>query len=184
MARYDGGWTLTLVAIMSLPVSPPCVIFLNGPVNAGKSTVGPLVAARLSQAVWLDGDDHGADPSLPLADQWEAAHRRIEAAIAALTEGTLVVGYPMDLALYERLHEKADKAGARLLVVTLSPPLEVALSDRGARVLTDAERARVAQMYDEGYQARPFSDMLLNTARLSPDECADDIVALAANVGR
>ncbi|MDQ8034219.1 shikimate kinase [Bordetella genomosp. 1] len=169
---------------MNLPVSAPCVIHLNGPINAGKSTIGPRVAALLPQGVWIDGDDLAGPDDLPREAQWEQAHARLAEAIAALRVGTLVLGYPMDQALYERLHAAAQEAGARLLVVTLSPPLDVALSDRGERRLTPEERARVAEMYEQGYPSRPFSDLVLNTARLSPDECAEDIVALAATAGR
>jgi hypothetical protein len=51
--------------------------------------------------------------------------------------------------------------------------VEVALTDRGERKLTPAERARILEMYEEGYHARPFSDAVLDTAGLTPHQSAE-----------
>lgn len=48
------------------------------------------------------------------------------------------------------MREASTKRGARLFVVTLAPPLEVVLQDRGTRVLENDERARIREMYEEG----------------------------------
>lgn len=62
---------------------------------------------------------------------------------------------------YERLLAVARAREARLLVITLAPPVEVALGDRGNRKLDDAERARISEMYAEGYHQRAFSDLII-----------------------
>ncbi|EPZ89745.1 hypothetical protein K562_20759 [Burkholderia cenocepacia] len=49
-----------------------------------------------------------------------------------------------------------------------------------ARALTDWERNRIAEMYREGYAARPFSEMVLDTSAATPDACAARIARQVA----
>jgi len=149
------------------------VIHLNGPINSGKSSVGRALADLLPHAVFIDGDDHDAPDDAPLSTRIRVALRRIETQIAEATGDYLIVAYPLDQAHYNQLHAASERRGARLLVLTLAPPLEVALSDRGSRRLTAGERERIIEMYEEGYQARAFSYAVLDTAGLTPEQSAE-----------
>lgn len=149
------------------------VIHINGPINSGKSTLSRALAGSLPEASFIDGDDHDAPDDAPLGVRIEAALRRIEMEIATEQGRYLVVAYPLDGADYERLKAAADMRGARFLVLTLAPPLEVALTDRGQRALSSEEKRRIVEMYDEGYHARPFSDLTLDTSRLGLPECIE-----------
>ena len=143
------------------------VIHINGPINSGKSTLGRALADSLSGASFVEGDDHDAPENAPLGVRIEAALRRIEMEIATGQGRYLVVAYPLDNADYERLKAASDRRGARFLVLTLAPPLEVALTSRGQRALSSEEKRRILEMYDEGYHARAFSDLVLDTSQLS-----------------
>ena len=149
------------------------VIHLNGAINSGKSSVGRALSRLLPGAVFIDGDDHDAPGDAPLATRIQAALQRIEAHIADAACPYLIVAYPLDQETYERLSAATARRGARFLVLTLAPPLTVALTDRGARTLTSRERARIIEMYDEGYHARPFSDVVLDTSGLTPEQSAE-----------
>jgi hypothetical protein len=146
------------------------VIHINGPINSGKSTLGRVLADSLPEASFTDGDDHDAPNDAPLSVRVETALRRIKMKIAAGQGRYLVVAYPLDNADYERLKAATDRRGARFLVLTLAPPLEVALTNRGQRALSSEEKHRIIEMYDEGYHARPFSDLILDTSLLSLPE--------------
>jgi hypothetical protein len=143
------------------------VIHINGPINSGKSTLGRALADSLSEASFVDGDDHDAPDDAPLSVRIEAALRRIETEIATGKGRYLVVAYPLNGADYERLKTASDKREARFLVLTLAPSLEVALTNRGQRALSSEEKRRIVEMYDEGYHARSFSDLVLDTSLLS-----------------
>jgi hypothetical protein len=149
------------------------VIHLNGPINSGKSSVGLALAGLLPGAVFIDGDEHDAPDDAPLDTKIQAALRRIETQIEEATADYLIVAYPLDHEHYNQLQAASKRRGARLLVLTLAPPLEIALSDRGARKLTPSERERISEMYEEGYQARAFSDAVLDTAGLTPEQSAN-----------
>jgi hypothetical protein len=158
------------------------VVHINGPINSGKSTLGRALAASLPEASFIDGDDHDAPDDAPLDVRIEAALRRIEAEIATKQGRYLVVAYPLDDVDYERLKAATDRYGARFLVLTLAPPLEAALTNRGQRALSSEEKRRIVEMYDEGYHARPFSDLVLDTSLLSlPESIGKARVALLAS---
>ena len=81
--------------------------------------------------------------------------------IAEKRRSFLVIAYPLRSEDFLLLAEASAKRGARLFVVTLAPPMELVLQDRGARKLEEEERARIREMYDEGYAGRDFSDMIV-----------------------
>ena len=149
------------------------VIHINGSINSGKSTLGHALADSLPEAAFIDGDDHDASDDAPLAVRIGAALRRIEVEIATGQGRHLVVAYPLDDADYERLKAASGRRGARFLVLTLAPPLEVAFTNRGQRSLSSEEKCRIVEMYDEGYHARPFSDLVLDTSLLSLSESVE-----------
>lgn len=148
------------------------VIHLNGPINSGKSSVGRALADLLPEAAFIDGDDHDAPDDASLPARIQAALDRIEIQIGKATGAYLIVAYPLDQTHYDRLRVATERRGACFIVLTLAPPLEVALSDRGVRKLTHGERERIIEMYTEGYQARAFSDAVLDTAGLTPEQTA------------
>lgn len=133
------------------------VICINGSINSGRSTVGRALAARLGVR-FIEGDDHDAH-ELPFEEMIVAAVERLARVIEAADE-RLVVAYPLRDQDFAVLDEAARKRGAELVVVTLAPPLEVALTQRGERVLDDGERERIRKMYAEGYNAREFSALV------------------------
>lgn len=87
--------------------------------------------------------------------------RRREAALA----------YPLRPEDFLLVQEASKIRGARPFVVTLAPPIDVVLKDRGARKLSEEERARIREMYEEGYAGRDFSDMVVTDIE-SPDAVA------------
>jgi hypothetical protein len=159
------------------------VIHLNGPINSGKSSVGLALADLLPNGIFIDGDDHNAPDDAPLGIRIQFAMQRIEAQITKAEGDYLIVAYPLDQAHYRRLQAATERRGARLLVLTLAPPLEVALSDRGDRKLTPGERKRIIEMYEEGYQAGAFSTAVFDTAGLTPAQSAQQIADVVLATG-
>ncbi|MBB3017470.1 energy-coupling factor transporter ATP-binding protein EcfA2 [Microvirga lupini] len=140
------------------------VVHINGPINSGKSTLGRALAGSLPDAAFVDGDDHEAADDAPLAVRIETALSRIEAEIVKAQGRYFVVAYPLEEADHPWLKRVAERRGARLLVLTLAPPLDVALTERGTRKLSSEEKSRIVEMYEEGYHARSFSNLVLDTS--------------------
>lgn len=155
------------------------IICVNGPINAGKSTVALRLAGLLPGAAFVEGDDHDAPDGAGLDTIIAGALARIEALIAAAA-GTLVIAYPLRPQDHARLAAAAARRGARLVTATLAPPMAVALADRGGRTLSAEERERIVEMYAEGYAAPAFSDIVLDNAVLTPDQAAAAIARALA----
>lgn len=147
------------------------VICLNGPINAGKSTIGGVLAGMLPDAEFIEGDDHGIPEGVPFQEMIERATAWLAGRIGETQRSFLVIAYPLRPEDFILLQEASAKRGARLFVVTLAPPMELVLKDRGERKLDDEERARIREMYEEGYASRDFSDMIVTDVQ-SPDAMA------------
>ena len=137
------------------------IVVVMGVTGAGKTTVGKALAAAIGDAAFIDGDDNGLPDGAPLEVIIEAGLRRLSSEIAANPAHVLVLAYPLRAADHARLEAAADAAGRRLWTVTLAPPIEVVLGDRGDRRLDDGERGRIGEMYAEGYHDRAFSDLTI-----------------------
>lgn len=153
------------------------VLAINGPINSGKSTLGRSLAEMLPDARFIDGDEHDLSAMPPGPQKWAAAIAHIEHQVEAAEGSYLVVAYPLNCGDFERLRAVCQKRAARLVVVTLNPPLETALSHRGGRKLTPWEKMRIVEMYQEGYQAQTFSNLFVDTSCCVPLDCAKAIVS-------
>lgn len=134
------------------------VVWLNGTVGSGKSTVGAALAKLLPAARFLDGDDLAGPRHLPNSVRWAMALNALLAAV--IRPGYfrwLVVAYPLDSSGFLRLRTACASARRRLLVVNLDVPSAMTLRGRGDRTLTVAERARVREMRSKGYHRRSFA---------------------------
>lgn len=138
--------------------------------------MGRRLAGLLPGAAFVEGDDHGAPDDADLDTVIAVALARVEALVAS-AGGDLVIAYPLRRQDHARLAAAAGRRGARLYVATLAPPMAVALGDRGGRPLSAAERARIVEMYAEGYAGPVFSDLVLDNAGLTPDQTAAAIAA-------
>lgn len=138
------------------------VVWLNGTIGCGKSTVGAAVASLLPASKFLDGDDLAGPRHLPNPVRWNMA---LDALLSAVVRPRrfrwLIVAYPLDTAGFLRLRATCAKAQRSFTVVNLDVPLPMTLRGRGGRALTVAERARVRIMRSKGYHRRPFATATL-----------------------
>lgn len=152
------------------------IVFFNGPIGAGKSSLGRAVAERLGGA-FLEGDDF-ADHDKPwYASILQTSRKIAEAALAALVQQSLVVvAYPLGRTTHLYFRRRLEDAGHRLVVVTLRASLESIVHPGRGRAFSPDETARIAEMLVQGYADRSFSDLIADTDRASFDDTVDEIV--------
>src|SRR5258708_1729418 len=123
-------------------------IFLSGPINAGKSTVGRLLSQSIPESVFIDGDDL-APMGVPLAQKIPVVSRRLVEAVAehARLRRLVVAAYPVSREDWRVVVGDMTSRELQGQFVTLAPRIEVALSERGGRVLDDWEMRRIPEMY-------------------------------------
>lgn len=138
------------------------IIFINGSINSGKSTVGRILAKELGFE-FVEFDDIRSTIPEPNIDK--ALPLVFEKGIELLntlhkSNKSVIVAYPLSLKNYNLLKE-------RLLtipkVITLSPRLEVVLKDRGERKLLESERERIKYHYKIGINNPSFGDIIDNS---------------------
>jgi shikimate kinase len=181
---------MTLLAQSETQSAPPRRIVLTGFMGSGKSTVGPLLAARLGWS-FLDVDDViEAEAGVPIAEIFarygESYFRRLEhETIARLNSGDALV-----LALGGGAIE--DSATRSLLLTapgTLLVHLEVELATtlarcRGTEHLRPilADQANLASRYQRRLPLYRMAHVSIPVDALTPDEVVNAIL-LAARLG-
>ena len=159
------------------------ILNINGPVNAGKSTVSKILVNRLPKAVFIEVDELMSDAEqealgLSLQAGWRERHKRLNAKLTAFKKSqeyeTVIFAYPIADNTYQDWKSMEDDK-TRFMNITLAPSLEVCLKNRGTRELTDWEKNRIREMYQEGYQKRPYSDFIINNENQAPEETAEVI---------
>lgn len=138
------------------------IIFINGSINSGKSTVGRLLAKELEYE-FVEFDDIRNTISEPDIDK--ALPLVFEKGIELLntlhkSNKSVIVAYPLSLKNYNLLRSKLLITPK---VITLSPRLEIVLKDRGERILDEAERERIKYHYKIGINNPSFGDIIDNS---------------------
>ncbi|KKP79957.1 MAG: hypothetical protein UR80_C0043G0005 [Parcubacteria group bacterium GW2011_GWB1_35_5] len=155
------------------------IIFLNGSINAGKSTVAKILAKKLSNTAVVEID------SLREMIDWmpidQAISINLENAVSVIKNFTkkglnVVVPYPLSQNNYDYVVSELKDINIKTYFFTLAPKLDKILTNRGDRELNNKERERIKHHYDIGIQNPSFGIIIDNTDQ-SPEETADYILA-------
>ncbi len=165
------------------------ILNINGPINAGKTTVSKILARQMENAVFIEVDDLLSEAEqtalgLSMVDGWAERQKRLNARLVAYKMSrqydTVIFAYPIGENSYREWAALADE-NTRFLNVTLAPTLEKCVTNRGKRSLTDWEISRIKEMYAQGYHHRPYADLIVNNDAQTPDETARVIMDFVAH---
>lgn len=157
------------------------VILINGPINAGKTTVSKAIARLLPNTAHVEVDDLGEFVRwMPLAQSIPLNLENAAAVTSVFVRHGLnvVVSYPLSANDHAFLLERLSGLGRPVHTFNLAVPLEVLLADRGERLLEERERRRILEMRREGLLSPPFGVTVDNHGQ-PPDETAHRVLALA-----
>jgi len=153
------------------------VILVSGSVNAGKTTVSRLLARRIPRAAHVEVDALRAFvPWMPLEESIPLNLRNATAVARHCLEASLhvVIDYPLGAEHHARLTRDLGDLADAVHGFVLSPPLAVALRDRGRR-LDDGERERIRVLYRQGFHDPGFGIAIDNGAQ-TPEETVAEIL--------
>jgi adenylate kinase family enzyme len=154
------------------------IILLNGSINAGKTTVSKRLCELLPRAAHVEVDSlRDFIGWMPLE---ESIPINIEAAIAVtkvfVRQGLNVVfSYPLRPEDYEVILREFGELQVPVHCVTLRPRLEVSLTNRGTRQLTEWERSRIQYHYETRLND-PGIGIIIDNSSQSPNETAHEIL--------
>lgn len=159
------------------------ILNINGPINAGKSTVSKLLQQKLDNAIFIEVDELMSEAEekelgLSMREGWRERLRRLDKMLAkAKTENHayIIFAYPMDEENYQRWHKFADKT-TRFVSITLAPRLEICLQNRGKRTLTEWEQSRIKQMYEADFHKPQHADLIIDNSEQTPKATAQAVI--------
>lgn len=147
------------------------LVYINGSINSGKSTVGRLLAENLPGTVHIEVDElrHFAD-CLSLAEA--CPYCVVDTAMLTrnwLSRGfNVVVTWPISHRDYAAFEREAQDARVSIHAFTLRPPLQVAISNRG-RQLSQRERNRIREQYRSSH-IEPGIGTVIDNGSQTPEE--------------
>lgn len=154
------------------------IIFLNGSINAGKSTVSKILSKKIANSALVEID------ALREMIEWmpidQAVPINLENAISVISNFTkkglnVIVPYPLSQKNYEYVLENLKGFDVKLYFFTLAPKIEVSLTNRGNRELNDWERERIKHHYNIGITNPEFGEVIDNSEQ-TPEETANYIL--------
>lgn len=153
------------------------VILINGSINSGKTTVSYELKRLLPRTAHIEVDDLRnfidwieLEESVPLNLKNTLAVGKV-----FLEYGlNVVISYPLSLEDYEFLKEGFNSYS--VYCFTLCPPLEIAITNRGSRELTEKEVKRIPYHYESGISNPEYESILIDNSDETPVKTALQIV--------
>ncbi len=154
------------------------IIFINGSINSGKSTVSKILAKRLNNTVILEID------VLRKFIHWLP----LEKSIPINLENTclliknfvkhnmnVIVPYPISQKNYDLIMKHLNKLKTKIYFFTLDPSVNIALTNRGNRKLSVWEKNRIKHHYKIGIHKPSFGE-IINNSNDKPETTAEKII--------
>lgn len=155
------------------------ILFLNGSINAGKSTVAKLLAKELSNTALVEIDAfHEMIIWMPIGESVPLNLGNAVSVIRNFVKGNLnvIVPYPLSQKNYDLMMKNLKDLDADIHIFTLAPQLERVLINRGTRELIDWEKERIKHHYTIGIPNPTFGEIIDNTEQ-TPEETSKYILA-------
>ena len=136
-----------------MSASGPCVteqvVFVGGPIGAGKTALGRGLAERL-QGVFLDGDDFSQSDRPWYACILQTSRGIVRAGVAAVEQtGLAVVAYPLGCTNWIYFKRSFEDRGVRTVFVSLRAAYASIVDEGRGRVFSAGERHRIRGMIAE-----------------------------------
>lgn len=154
------------------------IIFINGSINSGKSTIAKMLVKKLGNTANLEIDRfHEFLEWMPIGEIIPISLKNAVSLIKNYVElgFNVVVPYPLSQKNYDYLMDNLRELDTKILTFTLSPKLEKVLTNRGNRELDDLEISRIKYHYEIGIPNPKFGEIIDNTDQ-SPEETLEIIL--------
>lgn len=161
------------------------IIFINGSINSGKSTVSKILAKKIGNCAVIEVDElRNFVAWMPLQDSislnWENACLLIKNFVQH--DIHVIVPYPLSQQNYELVMRQLADSTSKLYFFTLSPTLEVALTNRGNRELDEWEVNRIKYHYEIGIHKPSFGEVIDNSKQTAQDTADVILQAISKQV--
>ena len=153
-------------------------IWISGSINSGKSTVAKALGKQLKMAVIeLDTLSTFVEDFLGFEEYLKLNYEIFSEMVETYNNRNIgvIIVYPLGEKKYEEIKNKLDN----FTIFTLDPSLEVVLSDRGGRKLTEWEKDRIKYHYEQNIHNSSFT-VRIDTKDKSTDATVSEIINIYA----
>lgn len=171
----------------------PCVLWFTGLSGAGKSTLSTLVDAALHSRGYhtfvLDGDNMRrrlcCDLGFSVADRTENIRRVAETARLMTEAGLITLTAFISPFRAERSLARSLFAPGRFIEIYVNAPLELVEQRDPKGLYRRARRGEIRDFtgIDSPYEAPEHPELVLDTARFSPECCVQTVLAYLEKKG-
>jgi tRNA uridine 5-carbamoylmethylation protein Kti12 len=153
------------------------IIFINGSINSGKSTIAKILSQKIKKSALIEIDSlRDFIDWMPLK---ESIPINLENTVSIIKNFiarniNVIVPYPISQDNYDYLIDNLKDIEDKIIVFTLNPDLDVVLKNRGERELTDWEKERIKYHYSIKINNPSFGEIIDNTNQ-KPAETAQII---------
>ncbi len=142
------------------------IIFINGSINAGKSTVAKILSNRIPNTSLLEIDTLREIINWMTIDQ--AVPINLENAVSIIKNLSkrninVIVPYPLSKNNYDYLTNELENIDTKIYFFTLAPDLDRVLTNRGDREISDSEKERIKYHYEIGINNPSFGEVINNS---------------------
>lgn len=154
------------------------IIFINGTINSGKSTVSHLLKKRMPKTAVVEVD------ALRKFIDWlpldQAIPINLKNAVSVIKnfvdeDFNVIVPYPLSEKNHKFFSQELASIGQKLIFITLAPKLEKALENRGMRELTEEEKQRIRYHYSIGIE-NPSFGVIIDNSNQTPEQTIEEIL--------
>ena len=177
----------------SIKGQKPCILWLTGLSGAGKSTIANLIEKKLHamgrHTYLLDGDNvrHGFNKDLGFtdADRVENIRRVAEVAKLMLDAGLIVITAFISPFKSERRMARGLVDEGEFIEIHVDTPLAIAEERDPKGLYKKARRGELKNFtgIDSPYEAPEEPEIRVNTADMSPEEAAEQVISTLAERG-
>lgn len=158
------------------------IIFINGSINSGKTTVAKELQLMIPNCAVVEMDSfHDFVPWMEIEEALPLNYKNAINVIRNFAEAglTVIVPYPLSKSRFEELSATLKDFGP-IHAITLNPDLDAVSHDRGSRSLTDKEKERIQYHYQIGINNPGYGEVINNTNQ-SVDQTARAILKIVGS---
>lgn len=161
------------------------IILLNGSINAGKSTIAKMLAKKIPKTANIEVDElREFIHHVPLDDSLiiNIENAALLAKNFVKNNYNVVITYPLYQQDHEYLLQEFKSTNQKVFTFTLSPKLEIALTNRGRRKLSEWELKRIKYHFKTGIP-HPTFGLIIDNSKQTPKETTEEILKYISTFG-
>lgn len=156
------------------------IIWINGSINSGKSTVASLLSKKIGNCAIVEIDKfHEMINWMPIEKAVSVNLKNAVSTIEVFVKEKLnvIVPYPLSEKNYQFVNQQLKKLKTKIFYITLSPKLEIVLQNRGRRKLDSWEKNRIKHHYHIGIHKPSFGKVIDNSNH-TPKQTVEEILKI------